>query len=371
MILLNDFKKQWQKIHPLASKSFTRVGENGELILGKEVDRFEKAIATLLNIQFATGCASGLDAIELSLRCLEVGPGDKILTTPLSAFATSLAIIKVGAIPVFVDVDVSGGLNLDLCEQLLEKNENIKCILPVHLYGQPLNLKKLKYLKENFNIPVIEDCAQSILAKYDGELTGTIGELSAISLYPTKNLGCLGDGGIILTNHLDLAKKVNALRNYGQMERYQHEYIGYNSRLDELQAAILNDALLPQLNYFTTQRKQTAKLYLDNIKNKSIQLIFPISYSEPVWHIFPVLIHGSRQNFQDFMLTNGIQTAIHYPTLIPHQPVVQKNKISIKVFGDLSRASFFANQQVSLPIHPFLTQDEIYKIIDCCNQWSN
>lgn len=379
MIVLNDFIKQWALIKESTLNSVNRVGESGWLILGKEVEKFEQSIAQMLEVKYAIGCGNGLDALEISLRTLGIKPEDKVLTTPLSAFASTLAILKIGAIPVFVDVDELGLIDLNQCEYALQKDSAIKFLLPVHLYGHPVNLRDLAVLKQKYSIKIVEDCAQAILARSSGQLVGQVGEMSAISLYPTKNLGCLGDGGVIITQSESLAKMARALRDYGQTEKYVHEFVGLNSRLDELHAAILNESLLPHLIQHTNRRVEIAKRYLCEIKNPNMQLPVLNETAQSVWHLFPILIQGSQDQFRKHMLNNNIQTGIHYPILITDQKaltpmltsMLTSTSATAEILTELKNARNFANQQISLPIHPFLTEEEINEVIEACNQWSH
>jgi len=197
LILLNDFKRQWAETQRAATQAFEAVGASGWYVLGREVIEFESSLAAFWDVRFCVGTASGLDALEIALRILGCKPGDRVLTTPLSAFATSLSIVKVGAVPVFVDVDEFGLLDLDACQTLLEERADIRYMVPVHLYGHALNLARLSALRGDFKLTIIEDCAQSIGARFEGRNTGTAGHIAATSFYPTKNLGAMGDGGAI------------------------------------------------------------------------------------------------------------------------------------------------------------------------------
>ncbi|HYP56625.1 MAG TPA: DegT/DnrJ/EryC1/StrS family aminotransferase, partial [Solirubrobacterales bacterium] len=241
-VAANDFARQWQEIHAEALAAVDRVGRSGWLVLGEEVEAFERELAAWWGVPHAVGVASGLDAIEIGLRCAGVGPGDRVLTTPLTAFATTLAILRAGAEPVWCDVDESGGLDLDLAEEALRDHPEIAAIVPVHLYGHPLDPAALDRLAAEHGVAVIEDCAQSAGAERAGRPTGLAGLAAATSLYPTKNLGALGDGGVLLSGDASVAERARSLRDYGQCGRYEHVEPGLNSRLDELQAAVLRSA---------------------------------------------------------------------------------------------------------------------------------
>jgi dTDP-3-amino-3,4,6-trideoxy-alpha-D-glucose transaminase len=365
----NDFKRQWEAIQADVLSAVKRVGASGWYILGQHVQTFERALADHWPIPCAVGVGNGLDAIEIGLRCLGVRAGDRVLTTPLSAFATTLAILRIGAIPVFVDVDANGLIDLEQCREALKAGPAIRCLLPVHLYGQAVNLDALEDLKSEFELPILEDCAQSIHAQWRNRSTGTVGQVAATSFYPTKNLGALGDGGAILTASEEIAEKARALRNYGQSAQYVHDSLGLNSRLDEMQAAILTDALLPRLAEWTQRRRTIAARFQKEIDHPSIQLPSPPAASNPCWHLFPVLVAPERRAaFIEHLRTRGVAAAIHYPTLIPDQrALTDYGRYEIR--NKLSRAQRFATGEVSLPIHPFLRDDEVAHIIATCNAW--
>jgi dTDP-3-amino-3,4,6-trideoxy-alpha-D-glucose transaminase len=368
MILQNDFKRQWQFVEEPVWDAVRRVGASGQYILGKEVEVFESALAGFWGVSHAVGTANGLDAIEIGLRCLDLQPGERVLTTPFSAFATTLAIIRAGGVPLFVDVDDFGGIDLRQCRQVLEKDESIRFLVPVHLYGLPLRMEELARLKTDFRLQIVEDCAQSIGASFAGIKTGTVGQAAATSFYPTKNLGAMGDAGALLTNDPALAEKAKALRNYGQTAHYIHSQLGLNSRLDELHAAIMHEAFLPNLANWTEARRRVAEKYLTQIRHRSIQLFFPDRGMEAVWHLFPILAdEGLRDQLQTYLKSCGIMTGLHYPRLICDQAALQKGAWQSAV--DPVNARRLASRELSLPIHPFLTEQEVDHIIAACNSY--
>lgn len=371
-VLLNDFKTQWKDIQSSFLDAVSRVGASGYLILGPEVKSFETNLATHWGLPHAMGCANGLDAIEIGLRSLDLKPGQKVLTTPLSAFATTLAILRVGGIPVFVDVDSHGLIDLDLAEKVFKENADIKFFVPVHLYGHSLNLKHLAILKENYSLKIVEDCAQSIGAKSFQKVCGSVGQVAATSFYPTKNLGCYGDGGAMLTTEKDLDEKGRCFRDYGQTEKYLHSEFGLNSRLDELQAAILKSALLPRLPQWTQRRQEIAKTYLQKITNPLIQLPKAPEGTESVWHLFPLIIESRRDDFMAHLKSKGVGCGIHYPILIPEQPLFKKQtQLRFENKSSMNNAQIFTTCEVSLPIHPYLTCEELDQVISACNSWGN
>jgi len=365
---MNEFKRQWEVVGSAVLSATNEVGQKGWYILGEEVTLFEKALSEYFTLEHAVGVANGMDALEIALRCLGVKPQDKVLTTPLSAFATTLAIMKVGAEPVFVDVDENGLLDLGRVEKLLQDRNDIRFMVPVHLYGLSLDLNHLERLQKKYSISIIEDCAQSIGASFRGRLAGTVGSFAATSFYPTKNLGALGDGGALLTQDAALFERAKSIRNYGQSAHYVHTEFGLNSRLDELQAALLRKAILPHLSGWTERRQVIAQRYLSEIKNQSLSLLKPKEGVGSVWHLFPILLTGERSSFQNFLKDHGISTGLHYPHLMSDQEALRAYG-RYEVVGELRQAQVFAKTQVSLPIHPFLSDQEVDRVIEACNLW--
>jgi dTDP-3-amino-3,4,6-trideoxy-alpha-D-glucose transaminase len=369
MIQLNEFSRQWIETRESALAAIDRVGRSGQYILGKEVAALESKLAALWEKKSAVTVGNGTDALEIALRALECGPGDKVLTTPLSAFATTLAIVKTGATPVFADTDGSGGLDLDCCERILEKDPSIKYCVPVHLYGHALNLPKLQKLKEKFGLKIVEDCAQAVGARFGGRLAGSVGLFSTTSFYPTKNLGAMGDGGALMTDSDQLASQALMLREYGQRRKFFHEKIGLNSRLDEIQAALLLDAQLPRLGQWNSARLRIARRYLGEMSNPGLSPIVPGPGAESVWHLFPVLApKGKRESFQAHLESRGICSSAHYPALITEQPAL-RGYGKFEIPQTLERASEIAARVVTLPIHPYLNDDEVSRIVEAVQNW--
>jgi dTDP-4-amino-4,6-dideoxygalactose transaminase len=370
IIAMNDFKRQWHDTQDDVLRAVACVAESGWYIMGTELAEFERALASVWNVGYCAGVASGLDAIEISLRALGCKPADLVLTTPLSAFATTLAIVKTGAIPVFVDTDAYGLIDLELCEQLLDRRSDIRFLVPVHLYGNALNPGKLARLKQRFELTIVEDCAQSIMADWEGEMTGTAGQCAATSFYPTKNLGAMGDAGAVLTNNPSLLERVQALRDYGQTAKYRHDYIGYNSRLDELHAAILRRACLSRLPAWTARRRQIASRYLAGLVHREIRPIGSPAGSHSCFHLFPVIVEPARkQSLMEHLRRNSIASGEHYPLPIPKQKAMQQ--VPYAVIGDCANARRIAAGEVTLPLHPYMTDEEVERVIAACNAWES
>ena len=364
MILLNDFKRQWADTGADVMKAVEAVGTSGWYILGESVKGFEQALSSYWGLPHAIGVGSGLDAIELSLRALGCGPDDFVLTSPISAFATPLAIVKTGATPVFADCDAYGLIDLDECRDVLEKRPEIRFMAPVHLFGHCLDLDKLAALRDRFQLGIVEDCAQSIGAKS----TGSVGQFAATSFYPTKNLGALGDGGAVLTHTEENASLIRRLRDYGQSSKYVHDVIGYNSRLDELQAAILDAAFVPRLPGWIEARRRIARTYLDGIRANALQPAGIREGSDSSWHLFPVLVDPERKlEAMAFFKNNDVAVSEHYPLALVEQKALAH--LQGKMGSSCPRAKEFCRSEISLPIHPYLTDAEVAAVIRACNGW--
>lgn len=367
MILQNDFQKQWDIVGEDVLNAINTTCKSGWLILGQQVRSFESSFAEYCGVEFAATCGNGLDAITMGLQTLGISEGDKVITTPLSAFATTLAILRLGGIPIFIDTDENGLLDLEKVGRYLSYNRDVKYMVPVHLYGIPLDLIKLRELKNKYRINIVEDCAQSFLAKYDNMPVGSVGDVSAFSFYPTKNLGAIGDGGAVITNSNDVYKTIKSIRNYGESSKYHHEIVGINSRLDEIQAAVLN-VMLSRSKSNTEKRRSIAKRYSNEITNPIVRQMRPNKYSNPVWHLYPItLTHGSRQHFISYMKKNDIQIGIHYPIPIPSQTAL-KNK-SFIIADNIEACKSICDTVTSIPIHPLLNIDEVDRIIDVINKY--
>lgn len=331
------------------AKAIDRVLSSGWFILGKEVERFEEAFAKYLRIKHCIGVANGLEAIQISLLALAIGPGDEVITTPLSAVATTLAILAVGAKPVFVDTNEKGLIDPINISQAVTKRT--KAILPVHLYGQACDIRTIKKTCRKHNLFLIEDAAQAHGTTINGKKVGTFGELGCFSFYPTKNLGAFGDGGAIVTNSKKLARICREIRDYGQSQRYHHIRYGLNSRLSELQAAILTEKLT-FLEKDNERRRKRAMQYIKCLCALPIEIVSDSKESNS--HLFVIRVK-LRKRLQAFLLKHGIQTDIHYPRLIPEQPFL-KTTYNTTV---LKTAKRLTKEILSLPCNPFLTPAQV------------
>ena len=360
-ISANDLARQWEDVAADALAAVDRVGRSGWLILGEEVAAFESQLAEWWGVEHAVGVASGLDALQIALRCADVGPGDRVLTTPLTAFATTLAILRAGAVPVWCDVDDSGGMDLRAAAGALAADRAIRALVPVHLYGHALSPSALESLAAEHGVVVVEDCAQSAGARREGRPTGTAGRVAATSLYPTKNLGAMGDGGVVLTGDAGVAERARTLRNYGQDRRDHHVELGFNSRLDELHAAILRTAHLPRLDGWTARRAAIAERYVRGLQNSALRPLRPTG-GRSANHLFAVEVtQGDRDELARELAAAGVTVGRHYPVVCPDQPACAG-----AAAGPLPVARRLAARELSLPIHPYLTDDEVEHVIVTC-----
>lgn len=346
---LTNFQKEIALRKKVYTKAIDHVLSNGWFILGKEVERFEEAFAKYLQIGYCVGVASGLEALQIALLSLGIGKGDEVITTPFSAVATTLAILAVGAKPVFVDTDEKGLLDpLRISKQITKRT---KAILPVHLYGQSCDIRAIKKICRRHNLFLIEDAAQAHGTALNEKKAGTFGELGCFSFYPTKNLGAFGDGGAIVTNSKKLARICRQIRDYGQSKKYLHIRYGLNSRLSELQAAILTEKLL-FLEKDNEKRRKLASQYIECLLGLPIEIVCKPKESNS--HLFVIRVK-KRKRLQTFLLKHGIQTDIHYPRLIPEQPFL-KRMYDTTI---LKTAKILTKEVMSLPCNPFLTTNQV------------
>lgn len=359
----NDFARQWQDVGSDALAAIDRVGRSGWLVLGEEVRSLELELAAWWGAPHAVGVASGLDALEIALRCADIPEGTRVLTTPLTAFATTLAIVRAGAKPVWCDVDETGGLDLNQADVALRADRSIRAVMPVHLYGHPLDPAALERLTAEHDVVVIEDCAQSAGAARDGKPTGLAGIAAGTSLYPTKNLGAMGDGGVLLTSDETIAERARRLRNYGQSAQYEHVELGLNSRLDELHAAILRSAMLPRLDRWLARRAEIASRYTEAIREIRLRPVVAAG-GNSAHHLFPVeVLDLDPGAVREQIVRRGVAVGRHYPLVCPDQPAVRGLGT---IVGDLAVARRLAKRELSLPIHPYLEDHEVEAVIEAC-----
>lgn len=341
-------------------ESFDETLNSGWFILGKNVERFEKDFAAYHNAENCFGVASGLDALLLSLKAFDFEKGSEVIVPSNTYIATILSILHAGLKPVLVEPDIAT-YNIDPLKIEESINSKTKAIMIVHLYGKTCAMDEIITLCKKYNLKLIEDCAQSHGAKYKDKLTGTFGEFGAFSFYPTKNLGALGDAGAIITDAESLAGKIKRLRNYGSDIKYYNEVVGYNSRLDEIQAGFLS-IKLKKLDEINEHKRKLANIYLDNLKSDFIKPVVDKDYFD-VYHIFNVR-HSKRDKLREYLLKNEIKTDIHYP-VAPHKQNAMKNIIQ----GSYPISEEIHNTTLSLPCSFGHTEDEIYKVVEVMDKF--
>ena len=341
-------------------KSFDDTLNSGWFILGKNVEKFEQDFSSYLIEKYCFGVASGLDALLLSLKAFDFERGSEVIVPSNTYIATILSILHAGLKPVLVEPDI---LTYNIDPKKIEESitANTKAIMIVHLYGKSCEMDKIVEICGKYKLRLIEDCAQSHGAKFKGQLTGTFGEFGAFSFYPTKNLGALGDAGAVITNDESLAIKIKRLRNYGSDVKYYNEVVGYNSRLDEVQAGFLS-IKLNKLDEINTHKRKLAQIYFDNLKDDFIKPVVDKNYFD-VYHIFNIR-HKKRDELKDYLLKNEIKTDIHYP-VAPHKQNAMKNILE----GSYPISEEIHNTTLSLPCSFGHTEEEIYQVVEVMNKF--
>lgn len=349
-----DLGRQYKSIKDKVERSIRRVLQKSCFILGEEVEKFEEEFATYCGLNYGVGVASGTDALVLSLKALGIGKGDEVITVPNTFTATVDAIIRNGARPVFVDIDEET-YNINVNKIKAKITKKTKAIIPVHLYGQSVDLEQILNIAKEYKLFVIEDACQAHGAEYKGRKVGSFGVTGCFSFYPAKNLGAYGDGGMVVSNNKRIAEKIKMLRNYGQRKKYYHDLVGFNSRLDEIQAAILR-IKLRYLNDWINQRRRIAQQYYQLLKEiKEIALPKEREDRKHVYHLF-VIRTKFRNKLQKYLASREIQTGLHYPKSSHLQKAYRF--LGYKR-GDFPIAEKCAREILSLPIFPELRNREL------------
>lgn len=354
MIVMNDFKKEYSLLSREINEAISRVLESGWYILGKEVESFELEFADYIGSKYCVAVANGLEALQISLLALGIRKGDEVLTVSNTAVATVLAVSNVGAKPVFVDVNDFYQMDANKIEEKI--NSRTKAILPVHLFGQMADMRSIMRIAKKYNLKIVEDACQAHGATQKAKKSGSLGDLGCFSFYPTKNLGAYGDGGAIVTDSKILYEKCLMLRNYGQKNRYEHEIQGLNSRLDEIQAAVLK-VKLRHLDRFVQKRNKIADLYISSL-NGVEQIKLPDTFigNYHAYHLFVVQAQN-RDGLMAYLKENGVQSLVHYPIPVHQQKCYTEfNKIK------LTKTEHFAENIISLPVHPMMTLKQVYQV---------
>ena len=361
-IAQNRLDRGFQKYQEEIESAALRVLRSGWYILGPEVENFEKEFAEYVGSRYCVGLANGLDALWLAFRVLGIGAGDEVIVQGNTYIASVMGITINGAKPVFVEPDEFYNIDVNKIEEKI--NPKTKAVLVVHLYGQASNMESVVQLCKKYDLRLVEDCAQSHGAYYDNKMTGIFGDIGCFSFYPSKNLGAYGDAGAIVTDNDEIAQAMKMYRNYGSEKRYYNKVVGANSRLDELQAAMLR-VRLRYLDDMNAEREEIAKRYLEGIDNSKIVLPIVSNKSTHVWHQFVIRVE-QRDELQLYLDKQGIGTIIHYP-VPPHLSEAYAYLGYEK--GDLPITEAYADTVISLPVYNGMTLEEQKRIIDCLNAY--
>jgi dTDP-4-amino-4,6-dideoxygalactose transaminase len=358
-----DLRAQHLALKSEIDEAIARVIENSSFILGREVERFEREFAAYIGARFCVGVSSGTAALQLALIALGIGPGDEVIVPANTFFATAEAVSNVGARPVFVDADpVAYTIDVGKIEAAI--NARTRAIIPVHLYGQPANLDPILELGKRYGLLVIEDAAQAHGARYRGKKVGSFGVVSCFSFYPGKNLGAFGEGGAVLTDDAEIARRVAMLRDHGSERKYHHELIGYNFRMEGIQGAVLS-VKLRYLDQWNELRRAHAALYGELLQGTPLILPKEMSYAYHVYHLH-VVQSEARDALRAALTEAGVQTGIHYPVPIHLQPAYRSLGHRR---GDFPEAERQAERVLSLPIYPELTAEQIARVAEVCREF--
>jgi dTDP-4-amino-4,6-dideoxygalactose transaminase len=351
-----DIRAQYRTLRTEVLSALEDICESTSFAQGRASLEFESKFAAYCGVDHCVSLNSGTSALHLALRCLDAGPGDEVITVSMSFIATAWAITYVGATPVFVDIDpVRRTLNPDQLEAAI--TSRTKAIIPVHLYGMPAEMDRIMAIADRHGIPVVEDAAQAHGAKYQSKRVGQFGQIACFSFYPSKNLGAYGEGGALITNDESIARRARALRDHAQTERYLHDEVGYNYRMDSFQGAVLA-IKLKHLDEWNRARNDRARLYTELLKDSSYKLPAHLSDSECVWHCYVIEV-PERDRVRTALQDLGIQSAVHYPVPIHLQkPYAHLDYQS----GDLPVTEALCKECLSLPIYPELSNEKISRV---------
>lgn len=350
-----DLSEQYASLKEEVMQALDEVMSSSRFILGSEVEKIEQDIAKYSHVKHGIGCGNGSDAIHIALQAAGIGEGDEVITTPFTFFATGGAIVRAGAKPVYIDIDPNN-FNMDPSKIEAAITENTKAIIPVHLYGQMADMVKIMEVAKRHNLIVIEDAAQAIGAKQGQYSVGELGHAATYSFFPTKNLGAYGDGGMVVTNYDDIAEKSKIIRVHGSKPKYYHSVMGYNSRLDELQAAVLN-VKFPHLDKWSQERAGHAQLYTTLLNEKVGDAVKTPQVIEGFHHVFHqyTILTDRRDELQAFLNENGVSSMIYYPVPLHLQPVFEY--LGYKE-GDMPESEKAAKNALSLPMFPELKEEQ-------------
>ncbi|MDO6355557.1 DegT/DnrJ/EryC1/StrS family aminotransferase [Caloramator sp. CAR-1] len=364
-IQLLDLLAQFETIKDEIKDAVISTIESGHYILGPQVKKLEEDIASYCGVKHGIGVANGTDALLLALKAFGIGEGDEVITSPFTFFASAETISQAGAKPVFVDIDPDTYcIDVDKIEKKI--TERTKAIIPVHIFGQMVDMDRIMEIAKKYNLIVIEDACQAIGAEYKGKKAGSIGHAACFSFFPTKNLGGYGDGGMVVTNDDAVAERIRMLRFHGSKVKYYHEILGYNSRLDELQAAILN-VKFKYLDEWNRKRAEKAEIYNDLLKDTSCKLPVVRDYNKHIYHLY-IIQHEKRDELIKYLKDNGVATGIYYPVPLHLQNVYKD--LGYKE-GDLPNAEYASKRTFAIPLYPELTLQQQKYVAEKIKEFEN
>jgi dTDP-4-amino-4,6-dideoxygalactose transaminase len=366
MIPMVDLHQQYRRIEPEINAAVKAVLTSSNFILGPVVEDFEHRLAEYCECDYAVGVASGTDALLLAMLAVGIGEGDEVITTPFTFVATASAISRTGATPVFLDID-SRTFNIDVSQIESAITERTKAVVPVHLYGQPAYMDEILAIARKYDLYVMEDAAQAIGARYKGRRVGALAHAGAISFYPTKNLGAYGDGGIVVTNCAIVADRVDVLRRHGSQVKYYHECVGFNSRLDAIQAAIL-EVKLQYLDTWQEQRREAAYRYNALFEGTEIAVPHELPYVYHVYHQYTIKVPERRDALRAYLLNKGIQTMVYYPLGLHRQALYESLGYSD---GQLPVTESVCKHVISLPCFPEITTQQQEIVVNAIRKFFN
>ncbi|MDD4979746.1 MAG: DegT/DnrJ/EryC1/StrS family aminotransferase [Candidatus Omnitrophica bacterium] len=362
MIPILDLKKQITPIRVEIDSAIKKIIDNANFVFGKEIDEFEEKAAKYCRVKYAIGVSNGTDAIKLSLVALGIKPGDAVICPAFTYYASAGAIASMGAIPIFADINLDTyNISIDSIEKAIKqrRKQRIKAIVPVHLYGQCADMDGISKIAKKYKLKVVEDTAQAFGAEYKGKKAGTMGDCGAVSLFPAKNLGAFGDAGAVLTNNRVIAERLKIFRNQGNEEKYCHLVVGYNNRLDTIQAVILS-VKIKYLDAWNKKRQENASYYNKQLQDLPVKTPFVPEYANHIYHQYVLRLDGPSKKLIEHLRNKGIDARVYYPTPLHLQKCFKYLGYKMGDFPESERASC---QTLAIPVYPDLTKDEMDYII--------
>ncbi len=363
-----DLKKQIAPLRKEIDSAIKQVIDNVDFVFGKEIGEFEDGVSRYCGVRYALGVSNGTDALRLSLLALGIKPGDGVICPDFTFYATAGAVVSIGAVPVFADIDpLTYNISVDQVEKIIRQTRlpKVKAVIAVHLYGQCAEMDAINKICAKYNLKVIEDAAQAFGAEYKGRSAGAMGDCAAVSFFPAKNLGAFGDAGMVLTNSKGIAEKLRLLRNQGSSVKYSHLVIGHNHRLDTLQAAVLK-VKLKHLDSWNRKRRDNAAYFNRNLKDLNIRVPFVPGYNKPIYHHYVLRLESFRSGLMKYLREKGIDTRVYYPTPLHLQKCFKYLGYKKGDFPESEKASL---EVLAIPVYPELTKGELGYIVSSIREF--